>query len=127
VRRGRPDLRKEENAMSRHRDLVQRLRDCALRGKGVTEPALRQAVAARAAEVGGLPPNETPGEIPGDLREYVETIGRHAYRITDEDVAALRRAGWSEDEIFEISVSAAVGAGVGRLERGLAALKGGTR
>ena len=113
--------------MSRHLDLVQRLKDCVLRGRGVTAPALRQAAAARAAEVAGLPPGETPGEIPTDLQRYVETIGRHAYRITEEDIAALRQAGWSEDAIFEVSVSAAVGAGMSRLERGLAALRGGTR
>ena len=113
--------------MNRHMDLALRLKDCVFRGKGRTTPALRQAVAARAAEVAGLPPGEPPGEIPADLRTYVETIGRHAYRITDEDVEALKRAGYSEDEIFEISLSAALGAGMSRLERGLAALKGGTR
>ncbi|HYO15324.1 MAG TPA: hypothetical protein VE685_19170 [Thermoanaerobaculia bacterium] len=113
--------------MSRHMDLVQRLKDSVLRGRGATAPALRQAAAARAAEVAGLPPGEAAGEIPADLWSYVETIGRHAYRITEEDIAALRQAGWSEDEIFEVSISAAVGAGMSRLERGLAALRGGTR
>lgn len=113
--------------MSRHMDLAQRLKDSVLRGEGVTSPAVRQAAAARAAEVAGLPPGEPPGEIPAGLQRYVETIGRHAYKITGEDVAALKRAGYSEDEIFEISISAAVGAGMSRLERGLAALKGGTR
>jgi alkylhydroperoxidase/carboxymuconolactone decarboxylase family protein YurZ len=39
-------------------------------------------------------------------------------------VAALRAAGYSEDAIFEIVASVAVGAGLGRLERGLAALRG---
>jgi hypothetical protein len=113
--------------MSRHMDLVQRLKDCVLHGRGATPPALRQAAAARAAEVAGLPPGEPPGEIPADLQTYVETVGRHAYRVTDEDIAALKRAGWSEDAIFEVSVSAAVGAGTSRLERGLAALRGGMK
>lgn len=113
--------------MIRHMHLVQRLKETVLRGRGVTAPALRQAAAARAAEVAGLPPGEMPGEIPADLQTYVETIGRHAYRITEEDIATLKQAGWSEDEIFEVSVSAAVGAGVSRLDRGLAALRGGTR
>ena len=112
--------------MSRHMDLVQRLKDCVLRGRGVTAPALRQAAAARGAEVAGLPPGEPAGEIPADLQRYIETIGRHAYRIAAEDIAALRQAGWSEDAIFEVSISAAVGAGMSRLERGLAALRGGT-
>ena len=49
----------------------------------------------------------------------------HAYRTTDQDIVALRTAGYSEDAIFEITLSAALGAGLARLERGLAALKGG--
>ena len=39
-------------------------------------------------------------------------------------LAALQRAGSSEDAIFEITVSAALGAALGRLERGLTALRG---
>src|SRR5205814_2910761 len=43
---------------------------------------------------------------------------------TDEDLAALQRAGTSDDALFEVTVSAALGAALGRLERGLAALRG---
>jgi alkylhydroperoxidase family enzyme len=57
---------------------------------------------------------------PPELRQYVETVRRHAYRVTDRDVAALKAAGFSEDEIFEHTVSAAVAAG---LERRTAALR----
>lgn len=51
-------------------------------------------------------------------------VARHAYTVTDGDIAALREAGYSEDAIFEITLSAAVGAGLARLERGLAVLRG---
>jgi len=51
-------------------------------------------------------------------------VARHAYKLTDDDLAALQRAGSSEDAIFEITVSAALGAALGRLECGLAALRG---
>ena len=51
-------------------------------------------------------------------------MARHAYKLTDDDLNALRRAGSSEDAIFEITVSAALGAALDRLERGLAALRG---
>jgi alkylhydroperoxidase/carboxymuconolactone decarboxylase family protein YurZ len=44
-------------------------------------------------------------------------------KYTDEDIAGLHQAGYSEDEIFEITLSAALGAGLARLERGFAALK----
>ena len=102
--------------------LVQRLREAVLDGAGTTSPRLRRAVASRSAELGGGPV-PAAGEIPADLCAYVETIARHAYRVSDEDVDALRRAGWSEDAIFEVSISAALGAGFARLERGLAALR----
>ena len=47
---------------------------------------------------------------------------RHAYRVADADVDALRAGGLSEDEIFELTVSTAVAAGLERLDAGLAAL-----
>ena len=52
----------------------------------------------------------------------VEKVARHAYLVTYADVAALRDGGYSEDAIFEITLSAALGAGMARLERGFAAL-----
>lgn len=62
--------------------------------------------------------------MPELLRPYVDTVALHAYRITDDDILRLREAGHSQDEIFELTVSAAVGAGMGRLERAYAALRG---
>ena len=35
------------------------------------------------------------------LLEFVETITRHAHRVTDEQVQGLRDAGWSEAQIAE--------------------------
>jgi hypothetical protein len=61
-------------------------------------------------------------ELPAELRSYVEKVAQHAYRVTDEDVAALQRAGHSEDAIFEVTAAAALGAAIMRLERGLIVL-----
>jgi hypothetical protein len=47
----------------------------------------------------------------------------HAYKVTDSDVAQLKNAGFSEDEIFEQTVSAAVAAGLERLDAGLGTLR----
>lgn len=110
--------------MSRYANLAERLRASVLEGEGETLPELRQAVAARAAELAGRPDAEPAKEIPENLRGYVDAIALQAHRLTDADVEALRRAGYSEDAIFEISISAAVGAGGDRLQRGLAALRG---
>lgn len=109
--------------MERHRAWVERLRQSVLAGRGTTEAALRQAVEARAAAAGGGP-GVAAGSLPPDLVEFVEKVIHRAWQITDEDVEQLRRAGYSEDAIFELILAAALGAGMGRLERGLAALAG---
>jgi hypothetical protein len=49
-------------------------------------------------------------------------VRRNAYEVTDEDVHALEGSGYSEDIIFEQTVSVAVAAGLERLERGLRVL-----
>lgn len=78
---------------------------------GALEPAIRRAAAA--------------GEgVPRDAAGYVNKVRRHAYRVTDADVDALRAAGYSEDQIFEMTVAAAHGAAAERLRSGLDALGG---
>jgi alkylhydroperoxidase family enzyme len=109
----------------RYTEHVTRLRKAVLEGSGETAPSLRQAVEARAAGLGGQPDLGASGpELPAVLARFVDTIARRAFEVSNEDVAALRQAGFSEDAIFEITASAALGAGLGRLERGIAALKG---
>jgi alkylhydroperoxidase family enzyme len=62
-------------------------------------------------------------EAPADFGAYLEMVRHRAYSITDQDVQALKDAGHSEDEIFEHTVSAAVAAGIERLNAGLATLR----
>ena len=40
--------------------------------------------------------------------DFVETITRHAYRVTDEQVDGLRNAGWSDEQIAEAAYDAAL-------------------
>jgi alkylhydroperoxidase family enzyme len=61
--------------------------------------------------------------VPAQAQTYVETVSRNAYRVTDAQVEALRASGLSEDEIFELTVAAAVGAGLERLDAGMRALR----
>lgn len=42
------------------------------------------------------------------LLEFVETVTRHAYRVTDEQVQGLREAGWSDEQIAEAVYDAAL-------------------
>jgi alkylhydroperoxidase family enzyme len=53
----------------------------------------------------------------------VEKVARAAWKISDDDIAAARTAGLSEDEIFELTVCAAYGQATRQLEAGLAALE----
>jgi alkylhydroperoxidase family enzyme len=42
------------------------------------------------------------------LLEFVGTVTRHAYRVTDEQVQALRDAGWTDPQIAEAVYDAAL-------------------
>jgi alkylhydroperoxidase family enzyme len=108
---------------TRHAAYVQRMVDAVLSGPGDTDPALRRAIVASAAKLGGRLGSEE-GEIPAELTAYVTKVALHAYKTLDADIEALRNAGYSEDAIFELTLSVAIGAGQARLDRGLAALKG---
>ncbi len=48
----------------------------------------------------------TPAER--NLLEFVETISRHAYKVTDEQVQGLRDVGWSDEQIAEAVYDAAL-------------------
>jgi hypothetical protein len=67
---------------------------------GATSPHLRQTVAS------GTPPSE--------LQPLVQKIRSRAYTVTNQDLDALRRR-YTEDQLFEIIVSAAFGAANERL------------
>jgi alkylhydroperoxidase family enzyme len=60
---------------------------------------------------------------PAAMHDYLAKVRMHAYKVTDRDVDTLKAAGFSEDEIFEHTVSAAVAAGLERLDAGLGTLR----
>ncbi len=109
-----------------HAANTRRLVEAVLTNAGETDPALRYTVEVYTAEIVRRA-DERAGKLPAELVTYVTKVARHAYKTTDEDIEALRQAGYSEDAIFEITLSAALGAGMARLERGLAVLKGDER
>ena len=55
-------------------------------------------------------------------RRLIEKVAREAWKVTDEDVAAVKAAGVSEDEIFELVVCAALGQATRQLSAALTAL-----
>jgi hypothetical protein len=62
---------------------------------------------------------ESAGRLP-------DKVAKHAYRVTDEDIAAARGSGLSEDQVFEIVVCAAIGQSTRQYESALAALEAAT-
>ena len=58
----------------------------------------------------------------GTLGAFAIKVQENSAAITDEHIAALKAAGYSDEQIFECIVAAAVGAGMVRLEAGLALL-----
>lgn len=56
------------------------------------------------------------------LATLVDKVARHASAVTDDDIAAARSSGRSEDQVFEIVVCAAVGASSRQYDTALAAL-----
>lgn len=89
------------------------LRDAALAsvlsGPAQSEPATRRSAAKNEA-------------VPADLQMLVAKVHAHAYRVTDDDVAAAQKK-FGDDKLFEVIVSAAMGASKLRLDAGLKALE----
>lgn len=93
------------------------------RGRLATE--IRQAVFATKAAMGPDTRSAAAsgGSLPEPWRSYAASVRDHASRVTGADIEQLKAAGHSEDEIFEITVSAAVGAALLSLDAGLYAVQ----
>ena len=67
------------------------------------------------------------GRGPEGANALVDKVTKHAYRVTDEDIAAAKAAGFTEDQIFELVVCAAIGQANRQIENALAALEEATK
>lgn len=101
---------------------VQKLVDSVLAAPAESSPEMRQAVEAFAARTAGG--RRVDAELPENLRSYIDKVSRHAYKVTDKDINRLIEAGYSEDELFELTICAALGAGLARLEKTMSLLGG---
>ena len=89
----------------------------------------RDKVIERAVEGAGKASREArraafanSGVTPEAVRTLIDKVAKHAYKVTDEDVAAAKAAGVSEDQIFELVVCAALGQAKRQYDSALAAL-----
>jgi hypothetical protein len=85
----------------------------AVTGQGIASPAARRAAFDNRG-------------VDGRAQPLVDKVVRHAWKVTAQDVEAARAAGVSEDEIFEMTVCAALGHATRQLDSALAALDAAT-
>jgi hypothetical protein len=88
-----------------HRELVTRVLD----SDATSPPELRRAAFDNAG-------------LSEPMRTLIEKVAHSSDRVNDEDVAAVRAAGLSEDQIFEIVVCAAIGQATRQYDSALAAV-----
>jgi hypothetical protein len=82
-------------------DLYERV----VRGPGVTTPAEREAAAGT-----------------GPVHAALQKVRDAAYKVTNDDIAALKASGLSEDAIFELTIAAALGVSKRRLDAAMKAI-----
>jgi alkylhydroperoxidase family enzyme len=86
---------------------------------GRRDPAWRAFVEHVCATRGHLPPDvraevaaaSPPAAPSGAIGEFAAKVAERSYAVTDGDVERLKKNGMTEDEILELVVAAAVGAG----------------
>jgi hypothetical protein len=61
------------------------------------------------------------------LNTLMDKVTKQAYRVTNDDIAAAKASGLSEDQIFEIVVCAAIGQAARQYDTALGALEAATK
>jgi alkylhydroperoxidase family enzyme len=77
---------------------------------------MSEEIAQLRAIVAALPPAAE------GMGPYLAKVRERAYTVTDADVEQLKADGFSEDEIFEQTVTVAITEGLRRLDAGLGAI-----
>jgi hypothetical protein len=93
----------------RHGVFADGLRQRIFDGAGSLAPTVRQSLASGVGE-------------PDDLASFGATVRRSAHQVEDSHVAHLATAGYTGDQVYEATISAALGAGMIRLDAGMRAL-----
>lgn len=95
----------EDKKRAAYRALVDRI----LHGEGRASPELRARAFSNA-------------DLPASLQALIDKVATMPTQVTDGDFAAAKASGFSEDQLFELVVCAAVGQSDRLYEAGLAAL-----
>ncbi|HUA41253.1 MAG TPA: hypothetical protein VMA32_06800 [Streptosporangiaceae bacterium] len=95
----------EGKKQAAHRALVDRI----LNGEGRSSPEQRASAFSNA-------------DVPPPLHPLIDKVATRPAQVTDADFAAAKASGFSEDQIFELVIAAAVGQSARLYDAGLAAL-----
>ena len=95
--------------MDKKRAAFLALADRVLTGEGKTSHELRAGAFANAG-------------VPAPADALIGKVAMSPTRVTDADFAAARGSGYSEDQLFELVIAAAVGQSARMYDAGLAAL-----
>jgi len=92
-----------------YQQLYQKLVDRILKGTGKCTTEQRQAAFNNA-------------DLPPPLNALNDKVAHNAYKVTDNDIAAAKAAGYNEDQLFELVICGAIGQASRQYLNGLAAL-----
>jgi len=94
----------------KYKQLYESLIDRILSGEGKSSKQMRLSAFENA-------------DIPQPLATLIDKVASHAYQITDSDINTAKSAGFSEDQLFELIICAAVGQASRQYQNGVAALE----
>ena len=101
---GSSEMRKERMLdIDPYENKMERLRRAVVWGPGSLAPNIRQEISEGSY-------SSSP------LGAFARKVAEHAFLVNDDDIQDLHRAHYSDDQIFEAAVSAALGAGLYRLK-----------
>ena len=89
--------------------LVRSIEQRILTGPGMAPPELRAKAFA-------------DSDLPEPLATLLDKVARRSFQVTDADFAAAVAAGFTEDQLFELVICAAVGESSRLYQAGMAAL-----
>jgi len=94
-----------------HRDaMIARLCDCVLRSPSALDAPRREGAAR--------------GDLEGPASALARKVRDESQTVTQGDFTNLKAAGFTEEQLFELTVSAALGAAQERLDRAIASVQG---
>lgn len=95
--------------------------EASLAGKSAPRKLLESVLAYSASAIGGHSASSTAA-LPESLTVFVNKVIRESYKVVDRDFETLNAAGYSDEDIIDITLAASSGAAMARMQIGLTAL-----